>query len=169
MSCSYRSITLQPGESYVLPAGAQIISATDSNTITSVNSCANLDNLEDLVCIEINWATQPDNGGGTSPWSVVNQDTECIGIGVNGVDYDFSSPTSGDDYVLIKTRINEIISISGIANCYSSFFVASPTSERDVWGIKIQTISSLADSIYLRFQVENFDPVRVYGEITICP
>jgi hypothetical protein len=168
---AYRSVTLAPGETYVLPAGAQILAADNPGLITSQNNCANLDNLEELVCIEINWAIQPDDGGGTAPWSVAGgPDSYCIGIGIDDVDYDFliSNPIA-DDYSLIKTRINAIPALSGVINCYDSSNNGAPTTERIKYSVKIQTLSSIAEKIYLRFQVVDFDATRVYGQLIDCP
>jgi hypothetical protein len=167
---AYRSITLSPGESYVLPAGAQILAVSDINSISSQNDCADLSKLEDLVCVQIHWAIQPDDGGSTAPWSVAGgPDSYCIGIGINDVEYDFtiSNPVA-DDYSLIKTRINQVSGISGVVTCYDSSNDGAPTGERIKYSVKLQTLSSIAENIYLRFQVVDFDATRVYGEIITC-
>ena len=175
MSC-YQTITLQPGESFVLPPGAELIAATNSGDLTAENNCTTFDNLDEIVCLEIKWAIQP--SGATppvSPWSVggdVPPDTHCIGIGIDNTNYSFVLSTSGDDYSLIKTSINDLASlngISGIVNCYSSSQDGTPTGDRNTYSIKIRTTSSIAPLLYLRFQVVDFDAVRIYGEIVTCP
>lgn len=50
-NCITKSITLSPGEPFVLPAGATIIGATDVDAIDS--TCADLTDLEEYQCYEM--------------------------------------------------------------------------------------------------------------------
>ena len=49
----YKTITLQPGESFTLPPGAELVAADDATSITSVNDCAPTDDLEEYVCCAV--------------------------------------------------------------------------------------------------------------------
>jgi len=173
MSCLYKTINLRAGESFILPPGAEIIAASDPNLITPLNDCVSLDNLDQIVCIEINWAVQPSTAAPpTSPWSINNNDTYCIGFGVDNTDYTFPSPVIGDAYASIKTSINDLADLnglSGVVNCYQADDLGVQTNDRSAYSVRIRTIASLAPLLYLRFQVVDFDPVRIYGEVVSCP
>lgn len=60
-NCITKSITLSPGEPFVLPAGATLIGATDVDAIDS--TCADLTDLEEYQCYEFKIAF---HGGASS-------------------------------------------------------------------------------------------------------
>ena len=71
--CIYKSITLQPGESFTLPPGAILLGATDSTALTSNNGCLNLDNLETPQCYYFRFSgADEDDPGRTENWDQSN-------------------------------------------------------------------------------------------------
>lgn len=50
MACSYKTITLTPGEQFILPSGAEIITVSDTTALEVTNGCTALDKLEDYKC-----------------------------------------------------------------------------------------------------------------------
>lgn len=89
MSCITSSVILQPGQPFVLPAGATIIAATDPTSLTSVNDCADLTNLETFACYAIQVQESVSDGGDAAYNNVY-----ITGAVFNDVSYTFSTPVS---------------------------------------------------------------------------
>lgn len=53
MACSYKTITLVPGEQFILPPGAEIIGVSDTTALEVTNGCTALDKLESLECYTV--------------------------------------------------------------------------------------------------------------------
>jgi hypothetical protein len=96
-NCIYRSVSLQAGESFTLPPGAEIVSATDINAITS--TCPIPDNLESLECYIIVLLANVDNLTQTYVWEGCGNDCNAYmtSITVGGVTYTFPSAFTADD------------------------------------------------------------------------
>lgn len=86
MACSYKTITLTPGEQFILPPGAEIIGVSDTTALEATNGCATLDNLEQPECYAVVFG-EASPGGSETP---VYNDVQIYGISVNGVGYGFS-------------------------------------------------------------------------------
>ena len=101
---AYRSVTLAPGESYVLPAGATILSASDPGLITSQNNCADLENLESLEC----YATiLGEAGEGAGSDTVVYDVVTINGLRVDNVLYNFTTAFNvGDTQAALRACID---------------------------------------------------------------
>ena len=98
-NCIYRSVNLQAGESFTLPPGAEIVSATDINAITS--TCPIPDNLESLECyVFVVMATHNFTDGATRVWMGANNSGDSnafiVTITVGGVTYDLSPDIYAD-------------------------------------------------------------------------
>jgi hypothetical protein len=169
---AYRSVTLTPGESYVLPAGAQIISVSDPTLLTSQNNCADLTKLEDTVCRRFRWAVERDSTS-TGPWTTDNPfpaDAQCSGMGIDGVEYLFTSTTVAADDTYIRNYVNALPSIgSTIVTCYDFAYAGGGTATRFPYYADISTLSSIADKLYFIFEVVDYGPIRIYGETIDCP
>lgn len=99
-SCIYRAITLQPGESFTLPPGAEIVSATDANSLTS--TCTIPDNLEELECyiFVLMGAVDSFNANLRAVWETngsIGPNAFIQSITLGGITYDLDPDISGDD------------------------------------------------------------------------
>jgi hypothetical protein len=88
---TYKSVTLAPSESYILPAGATILSVSNSAIYLSENGCAPLDNVEPLTCYGFILAVRSDNRPNRSQPYDMDEDTRYDGVYLNGVFYPFGS------------------------------------------------------------------------------
>lgn len=96
-NCIYRSVTLQAGESFTLPPGGEIVSATDLNSITS--TCPLPDNLEELECYIFVLAANVDNLSATYVWEGCGADCNAYmsNLTVGGITYTFPTALTADD------------------------------------------------------------------------
>lgn len=85
--CTYNAITLQAGQSFVIPPGGEIIGASDVNLIIAEDNCADLTNLEETECYGVIIAETTVGGGGSTAYDEVFVN----GIIVNEIVYTFSS------------------------------------------------------------------------------
>lgn len=149
----FRSITLAPGESYVLPAGATIISATNSSAITSENGCAgDLTNLETLECYRFAFGKDTDNNT-EHPMD----DAALQSLIINGVSYDIStsimSSANGSSLSWCPTvenkfslNVPEIVQYLDCAStgCYGENI---GTDKRCEYRLDVRTIPSIAENM----------------------
>jgi hypothetical protein len=121
MSCITSTVTLQPGQPFVLPAGATIIGATDSASLTSVNDCADLTNVEDFACYAIQVQESVSDGGDAAYNNVY-----ITGAVFNGVSYTFSTAV---DFVNCSnctpttsiTQLQDALAEIGIAGAFTDW------------------------------------------------
>ena len=85
-NCIYKSATLAAGEQFNLPPGAILVSATDTNAITS--TCP-IPALEEPACYAIQVQESISDGGDAAYDNVY-----ITGAVFNGVSYTFSTPVS---------------------------------------------------------------------------
>lgn len=152
---AYRSVTLSPGESYVLPAGAQILTVSDPSLISSENGCADdqLANLETLECYCFQIVCT-EEAGTTTP---VYKDNNVIITGL----YLASDNTSYNFTVANPSNINDIYN-NGAAAIQSTTslgpLIIDPCSVYDDDGagdrdqvvtICFKTIPSIGDYLFL--------------------
>jgi hypothetical protein len=127
-TCVTKSITLQPGEPFNLPAGAEIISATDINSLSS--TCPLPSDLEELECYIFVLAANVDNVTGTIVWEgCPDCNAYMPSITVGGTTYTFPSAFTADDrgkfdvaglaaYIASNSSINGVMLNVGIDNDY---------------------------------------------------
>lgn len=111
----YKSITLSPGESYILPAGATVLSVSNSAIYLSENGCAPLDNVEPLRCYAILIGGTDQVGNETHTWS--QKASKIISIEISGISYTLNIPmdANGSFYMGdLKTFIENTPAISGL-------------------------------------------------------
>ena len=152
--CTYATVTLQPGEQFTLPPGAEIISVSNLANVSS--SCEIPTNLETLACyiIAINAA---DDANSQSPaWS--NDTTTLNGIFVGGTFYSFGLNlgdwigAGGDvetnnlqNWITTHATLSTILTCTGSASGQDS-----PGTRGGVGTICFKTIPSLASDMYIK-------------------
>jgi hypothetical protein len=159
MAYIYRSITLAAGESYVLPAGAELVGVNGS--ITSDANCAGTASVETLGCYIAGIGAYSD--GGDATYGETNNGSGeyplvCKGAYQNGIYIPF---TSGDlqaglgggnagcfDGLTLGTKLIEII--PGVIQRAATVVTGtSSTVDNCLTFIQIQTVPSLAENLYL--------------------
>lgn len=70
-SCIYKSVIMGPGETFVLPPGAELVSVSDIGALTS--SCPDEFPTEELKCYRIAWAFNIDPEGNRTIKAIVSQ------------------------------------------------------------------------------------------------
>jgi hypothetical protein len=161
MAYVYRSITLASGESYVLPAGAELVGIDGS--ITDEAGCANLANVETLTCYIAAIGASDNNNGHSEYGETVGAGSSvlvCKGIFQNGI---YTPFINGD-------QIGYGTTASGSVGCFNGVNIASEVKllipgvidtnasaipsteihdENCLTFILIKTVPSLAESLYL--------------------
>ena len=173
MACNYvtRSVTLQPNEPFNLPPGAELISATDINSLTS--TCPLPSTLEPLECwiIPIGM-TEADSGDNNSIW-MSGADlggSKGIGITINDTFYPYIMPQGFEgepqlggfvSYVSSNPALSGLLLDPSTLNAYdpgkggaASFCFKAPASIAKTTHITWQTgvdEPGLVGNIYARF------------------
>lgn len=176
--CPIRSITLQAGESYVLPPGAEIISATDIDLIESTNDCANLDNVEDLNCYIFVLIGAKEEGSDSNPWQG-DSETQVNSLTVGQIIYSNVTTIMGDAGDYFTDRLASIISadqnLNGILlDPTSAWAVDTETSPNNTRGavatLCFKTVPSLAAQMYLTIQTRlTATPSPTYAYARVYP
>lgn len=157
---TYKSIALAPGETYILPAGATVLSVSNTVIYSSENNCAPLTDLEPLGCyMAAIGAYSQDGDSGSTYGETVDGDTRPLvakGIYQNGIYTPFTtgditgltSPVGCFDANNVGNKIKElipgIISIAGTA-----IEGATPAAGNCLTFIQIQTIAAVAENLYI--------------------
>jgi hypothetical protein len=153
-TCVTKSVTLQPGEPFNLPAGAEIIAVTDINSLSS--TCPLPSDLEELECYiaifiaqDVDGNRPPYQGGDT------NEQTFYLrGMVVNGTYYDLnlvpSSPgvfpvNSITSFINNNSNLNSILLSTGTGQAVEANEGAAAT-------ICFKTVPSIAQSMYFLLQ-----------------
>jgi hypothetical protein len=159
MAYVYRSITLAAGESYVLPAGAELVGVNGS--ITDEAGCANLANVENLSCYVASIGAFSDTGDpqyGETESSALHP-LVCKGIFQNGIytpfitgdQVGFGQGTNGGCFdgngigTAVKGLMPGVIYSEGGSNPSS----AEHSGQNCLTYVLIQTVPSLAENLYL--------------------
>jgi hypothetical protein len=162
-NCIYRSVSLQVGESFTLPPGAEIVSATDLNSITS--TCPLPDNLEALECyIFVLLAADPISSG-RGVWSGGSSGDEnafILTLTVGGVTYNIPDiPADSNGIFDVGQLASVIASNPSINGMMLSLGVASgsdPASTRGGVGtLCFKTTPSIAADTYLQLNTSLFN------------
>ena len=145
-TCTYHTVTLQPGEQFNLPPGAVIVSVTDPGAITSVSDCANLDNIETPQCYIVA-VGKPD-----CPSNMCR--ANVFGYILNGVEYPFSSPiyvNTDQDAIADSITASAIGGAAIIQLCSGNKYLhqADAGNPGDTWWYTISTIPSIGNNLAL--------------------
>lgn len=143
MACTYQSITLQPGEVFVLPPNATLVGADDTAQLSSENNCLDLSNVESFECYAVTIGDSSDNGGETP----VYDNIVISGIRLDNTEYPFGSPLYiTDGSVTIKTRLDETQFGPLIIDVQSSVTIDSDRGT--VRYVVFKTLPSIANDFY---------------------
>lgn len=93
----YKSVLLQPGEQFTLPPGAELISATDTDSITSTCDISDLQGLNCYTFVFGNAGTDGDQSQLFESETPDKSNVKIIGISVDGIDYLFNSAQYSQD------------------------------------------------------------------------
>jgi hypothetical protein len=155
MAYIYRSITLADGESYVLPAGAELVGV--SGSITSDANCAGTASVETLTCyIAAIGAFSNDNGNSEFGESEGNSSTPLSiqGIYQNGVYTPFiDGPSTGIggggcfDGISIGLAVQKVV--PGVVDYSGHTSIHTSPTDNCITYVLIYTVPSLAENLYL--------------------
>lgn len=148
MACSYKTITLTPGEQFILPSGAEIITVSDTTALEVTNGCTALDKLEDYKCYISYFFETVDDGSQQD----ICGDTYVYGVHLNGVDYGFSTSRR-----LGKNRCNPCSSLQTflqdelnriVPGLFKDFHIVCEydTGRGSVCAVNFKTLDSIAGS-----------------------
>lgn len=179
--CPIQSITLQTGQSFVLPPGATIIGVSDVALLTSENDCANFDNLEQYACYAL-VLTADERGGldGDGPWQEGQGYIHSYTIG--GVEYPTDNPNlnvigAAGEYQFgdLAASIQNNTQISGLFLDITVGFFTSNAAEGGIGSICFKTLPSIGDNMTVTIKsvlqnikdplIElNVQPIDFYGD-----
>ncbi len=149
-TCAYRSLQLSPGEQFVLPPGAELIGATDPDSIQSL--CADTDALEEMQCYVAMLATVPGDTN-NDYYDCVNQHLE--GYELNGVFTPFTPHFSNDQ---LACRFNSQAILNKLKELLPAVVATSYAWAGDSDGEKnylvIKTIPSIGSNLVFRWSTE---------------
>jgi hypothetical protein len=158
-----KAITLAPGESYVLPPGADVLSVSVPGVVTAEKGCTDLENLEELTCyIFVTVGHQKTPGGGFStpnfPWEA--DKASITGININGTEYPLTANMTNSglfDLGVVQSFMAVNTSVQGMfiaPNIQHAFGNSGPINRGGVMTLCFKTIPSVAKDIYLNVQSE---------------
>ncbi len=147
---NYVSITLQQGNSLILPPGATIVSVSDITKIQS--DCADLTNLEQPECYIIPViATDAHNTENTNAWE--NGSTTMQGISVGGIFYGFSGIGLGDGGNFFSGQVVSQVTSTPVLNGLLTNVSGNDQGDTERGGVMtlcFNVIPSLVSSIYIQ-------------------
>lgn len=144
--CTYKTVTLTPDEQFTLPPGAEIVSASDINSISS--TCPIPTNLETPSCYGIVIAAHQDSTGGTEVWVGPGDDNIIFtGVYLNDLFYSFSSPILYNGTNIITALQNLPFGPAMTDFCTSSEDDLGNDSRKTY--IIFNTVPSIADNMQL--------------------
>lgn len=160
MACTYNSVTLAEGDSFVLPPGATLIAATVPGNLTSENDCAadEIANLETFICYSFRISGACDDNSQSENWEPAL--STVLGISVSGVFYPFGTTFSAANS-FTTTWSDAFNSIPALSNLFSNFTNNFAINcEQGLGGSKrgwtnaftFATIPSIGDNLEIVFQ-----------------
>lgn len=143
IACTYQSITLQAGESFILPPGAELVSASNLSNITSENDCLDLTNIEEVQCYGVIFGDSNPGGSETPVYNTV----DIYGLRVDNIDYPFvGTITANSSATAIKSAIDTTTFGPLITNITIQL-VDSP-DRGNVLYVAFQSIPSITSDMY---------------------
>lgn len=168
-SCIYKSVTLAAGEQFNLPPEAVLVSASNTNAITS--NCA-IPPLETPVCYFFRFSGSEDDGASTRNWAL-NGDFTVTGIVLNGVYYEFASPIVLTEFGSSRQAVTWSNAMNGISqfNGLFTFSYGNPvygnqsgvgSNNGFTYQVTFSTIPSIGDNLEFKFTtgVQFQDPLN---------
>jgi hypothetical protein len=154
-NCIYKSVTLAVGETFTIPPGAELVSASGGlESFTS--TCPKLTSIETPIVYEFKWAGTQDTNDATKMFESEAPDYNNFmnGIIVNNIYYSFSgriqSMSSDTD---LQSRFNSTIFNGVIYNASRIFYDYDETSKSRGMGAiyRFTTIPSIGDNLEIIF------------------
>jgi hypothetical protein len=143
IACTYQSITLQAGESFIHPPGAELVSASNLSNITSENDCLDLTNIEEVQCYGVIFGDSNPGGSETPVYNTV----DIYGLRVDNIDYPFvGTITANSSATAIKSAIDTTTFGPLITNITIQL-VDSP-DRGNVLYVAFQSIPSITSDMY---------------------
>jgi hypothetical protein len=156
-NCIVRAVTLAPNEPFNLPAGAEIISVTDINSLKS--TCPIPNNLEELECYIIPIIAVPDRGNdNTYPYAGNENLNEGIyrinGMVVTGQNYPLNIAANEDGVFVLTQLASYIQSNASLSSLLLNVDVQTAWDDRldpngGVATICFRTVPSVAQDMFL--------------------
>jgi len=155
---AYRSVTLAPGETYVLPAGATILSASDPNLISSQNDCADFTKIENLECYCFQIVCTEEAGSTTPVFKEDNVTITGLYLASNNTSYNFtvSNPSTitsifydGAAAIQSTTSLGPLI-----LNTCAAYDSDGSGDRGQVVTICFKTLPSIGDYLFLNAQTD---------------
>ena len=150
-TCLITSLTLKPGEPFVLPPGAIIIGASDANDITS--TCVDLNNLEALACYCFQILFTEESGSTTPVFKDNNVAVQGLFMTDTNTLYPFSSTLTGISSINtnIENSLYTTPSIGGIIkNVCITYDNDSSGDTGQVLTICFKTLPSIGNNLFLK-------------------
>lgn len=170
MPCTYTTKTLSAGESYVLPAGAEIVFCNNSSSITS--SCATIPQTPPIVCYTFDTIIEGEyiDGGGYEAWHsfkyngfTVTFDSGNTSIISNSSDPGHVEDTSHEIYNRLHADVNLGPLILGVAVYYETY----KSGVTALYGIKVRMYDLGTDPPIM--EVVDFDAQNAFdGQFTMA-
>lgn len=162
-NCTYRSVVLKEGETFILPTGATVIGATNPDGFTSINDCVNTDNLETLQCY-IAKVVLFDNGNNAGEFFEANPAYQnMIGFTFNDTFYSVS-PTTPASSIYQPSATENIMKkmqdqIPAIVD-YNGIYHDDGSNYNWMYIYQILTFPSIAENLFINLtaDAENFSP-----------
>lgn len=145
-TCIYKSVTLQAGETFVIPPGGELIGASNETAI--VSSCDEEFNLEEIQCYGFLLGGNERDGG--LDQYLEGEAIRVIGYTLNGNEYPFIPEYSTDPSgIWLDTTglLNAIKSIPGILDVNIGLVV---NTRAKLWYFIVKTIPSVASTLELK-------------------
>jgi hypothetical protein len=162
---NYVSITLQQGNSFVLPPGATLVGVSDKDNVQS--DCVDLDALEEFGCylFYYNVVDVEIDPGLEYP----QEQVKIVGLAIDGVFYEFNTPVvdNGDGGLTTPTTLLTEFN-AGLASISFSSVIINTTvgsSSPDNANCRVfcfQTIPSIASKMQVKIQDTTTDIVNPF-------
>ena len=161
LNTTTKSITLKPGETYILPADATNISSTGEIE----NEC-NLDITNVLLkCYDFIWELTNSNGAPTQSWDHEDSNNKITSIVLNNNTYTVTNKVSEPD--TLKGNINAFLSSQGVFAIQSGRFDIA--GDRDIAFVKMKTTDNLAKNLYITIKLSGSNgDIRIYPVEADC-
>lgn len=161
-----QTLIVAPGSTGYIQKNSTIIGINNSGDSGVASDCINL-SAPPYTCVSIVYAT---SGGvpNAVTWENFNNDIQAMAIGYNGVEYALSNAFKGDPVVLS----NAIAAATppGLIQVVGNN-VQNNAGVRYRDQINLRVPAGIASSLYIRFQVVDYGPIKVFAQTCAdcCP
>ena len=143
VNCIYRAVTLQAGESFVLPPGAELLGVSDIGNITST---CNTDNLEEALCYTMEFGVSENES--SSP--VLEDNDYNLYFVVDGTEYQIINELGAGGLSVWLTNASPIVAAIPPGIITNPVLTNSDTGDRHTATFTFSAIPSLASVIRIK-------------------